>query len=120
MTRITPARRKLTKSPIISCINIDTVVAPCCFTKLNLKPTGEDASVLSNIFVLFHIKYFDRSGWHSTTKTDGIDTIADGRIKLLNDDEITIMVRVNNNEDTRNDQQEEDDDEEAIIADEDD
>jgi hypothetical protein len=106
------ARRKLTKSPIISCINIDTVVAPCCFTKLDPKPTEEEASVLTNIFVLFNIKYCDRSGWHSTTKADGINTIAGGRIKLLDDDQITHIVRAyNHNEDTTN-QQEEDDDEE--------
>jgi hypothetical protein len=103
------ARRKLTKSPIISCINIDTVVAPCCFTKLNPKPTEEEASVLSNIFVSFNIKYCDRSGWHSTTKADGINTIAGGRIKLFDDDIITYIARVYNNEDTK--QQEEDDDE---------
>jgi hypothetical protein len=101
-----------TQSPIISCINIDTVVAPCCFTKLNPKPTEEEASVLTNIFVLFNIKYCDRSGWHSTTKADGINTIAGGRIKLLDDDLITYMVRACNNDNTKQHEDDDDDDDE--------
>ena len=99
--------KTLTKSPIINCIRIDTVVAPCCFTKLHSKP-NEAESVLNNVFVLFDIKYCDRSGWHSTTSDhDGVNTSADGRIQLLSNDEIAYFVRIN---DATNEEVQEDDD----------
>ena len=90
------ARRKLRNSPVISCISIDTVIAPCCFTKLHLMRTEAETPVLTNVFILFDIKYCDRSGWNSTTITDGVQSTADGRITLFNDEEIDSIVRFNN------------------------
>jgi hypothetical protein len=103
------ARRKLTNSPVISCISIDTVVAPCCFTKLYSKPTEAATPVLTNVFILFDIKYCDRSGWNSTTITDadGVpQSTADGRLTLFTDDQIDSIVRDHNiGDDDENDEE---------------
>jgi hypothetical protein len=58
-----------------------------------------DSTCLTNVFILFDIKYCDRSGWNSTTITeaDGVHSTADdGRLTLLTDEQIDSIVRESN------------------------
>ena len=109
---IAARRRKLT-SPVISCISIDAVVAPCCFTKLHSMHTKAAMPVLTTVYILFDIKYCDRSGWSSTTITeaDGVQSTADGRLTLFTDEQIDSIVRHHNiGDEDENDEEENEED----------
>lgn len=101
-TNVRDHRGRHNKSGVFSCINVENIVAPCCFTKVNSKHDrgARDISVLlESMYIAFDIKYCDRSGWNNSEQ-DEDDELAgddDGRARghvciLLNNKQIASIV----------------------------
>ena len=102
-TNVRDHRGRHNKSGVFSCINVENIVAPCCFTKVNSKHDrgARDISVLlESMYIAFDIKYCDRSGWNNSEQDEDDELAGDddgGRARghvclLLNNKQIASIV----------------------------